>query len=42
MGGSDAMSLAATPVRSLTIDEWYEQVHDFEGGRCELVDGVPP
>ena len=33
------MSLAATPVRSLTIDEWYEQVHDFEGGRCELVHG---
>ncbi len=33
------MSLAAAPVRPLTIEEWYELYHDDEGGRCELVRG---
>ena len=33
------MSLAAAPVRPLTIQQWYDLFHDYEGGRCELVRG---
>ena len=33
------MSLAAEPVRPMTIEDWYERYHDYEGGRCELVRG---
>ena len=33
------MSIVAAPVRPLTIEEWYEHYHEYEGGRCELVRG---
>ena len=39
MEGSDAMSIAEAPVRTLTIQQWYDLYHDHEGARCELVRG---
>ena len=33
------MSLAAAPVRPMTIEDWYSLFHDVEGGRSELVRG---
>ena len=33
------MSIAAAPVRLLTVEEWHELFGDYEGGHCELVSG---
>ena len=33
------MSTVTAPLRQLTVSEWYERYHDYEGGRCELVRG---
>ena len=33
------MSNADAPVRTLTIQQWYDLYHDHEGDRCELVRG---
>lgn len=33
------MSIAEAPVRTLTIQQWYDLYHDHEGDRCELVRG---
>ncbi len=33
------MSIAEAPVRTLTIQQWYDLYHDHEGARCELVRG---
>ena len=33
------MSIAAAPMRLLTVEEWHDLFGDYEGGHCELVRG---